>query len=61
MLAYHRRLVPMKPSPAANAFDGAVGGSIFATAGLEPKNVRALSLDDWAEFMLGELHQPPSA
>ena len=58
MLAYHERLIPLKPSNAATTFSAAVGANFFATVGFEPNNTRLLTLTEWAEFMLGEPYGP---
>ncbi|AXK38966.1 hypothetical protein [Crenobacter cavernae] len=60
MLAYHEYLVPAKPSVTATMFGEAIDANFFATVGFEPKNVRSLSLAEWAEFMLGEPYVPTS-
>jgi|SRR5690606_817602 hypothetical protein len=53
MLAFHERLIPVHPSPAAERGSALVGANVFATAGQEPNAARTLSLEQWAKFMLG--------
>ena len=53
MLAFHNRLIPVHPSPAAERGATLVGANVFATAGQEPNAAHTLSLAEWAKFMLG--------
>jgi hypothetical protein len=55
MLAFRERMLRMPwPREEIVKFGELVGPGVFATAGLEPENQRTLSLNEWAEFMLGE-------
>jgi hypothetical protein len=59
MLAFQKRLVPVKPSLAAASSEVLVDANFFATVGQEPRATRSLSLIEWAEFMLGNSYHPP--
>lgn len=55
MMATHEHLIPVQGSHiAAEEFGTLTSGSIFATAGYIPEGIPKLTIEQWAEFMLGE-------
>ena len=53
MLAFHERLLIINGEDPNKLFDEVIGGEIFATAGFEPTDKKALTLEQWVKFMLG--------
>ncbi|MCD4707850.1 MAG: hypothetical protein K8S62_08935 [Candidatus Sabulitectum sp.] len=52
MLAFRKRLQIIDEDDPNKLFDEAIGDEIFATVGHEPSGKKALSLEQWVEFML---------
>ncbi len=53
MLAFHRRLVKVGADDPGKLYDEMICDDVAATVGHEPEGRKALSLEQWASFMLG--------
>lgn len=53
MGALRKRLLPRNKADDVSSFPPMVDANCFATVGFEPKNYHAVTLEQWAEFMLG--------
>ena len=52
MLAFQERFLIIDGDDPNKLFDEVIGDEIFATAGSEPAGKKALTLEQWVEFML---------
>ncbi|NOQ22829.1 MAG: hypothetical protein GQ565_09330 [Candidatus Aegiribacteria sp.] len=57
MLAFQKHLLIIDGDDPNELFDEVIGGEIFATAGSEPAGRKALTLEQWVEFMLGRKYK----
>lgn len=54
MLAFHERLLKIGGDDPSTLYHGLISDSVAATVGFAPYERKALSLDAWMAFMLGE-------